>query len=101
LLATWSNNIHLASAYAKNATALKARFNEALWDAEQGMYMDNTNSTLAPSDGNSLALLFNITNSQERANNVSQGLKMFWNDIGSVAPELPDNIAPFVGSLEV
>lgn len=101
LLATWRNDSSLASAYTHNATALKTRFNEAFWDAEQGMYVDNTTTTLAAEDGNSLAILFNLTDSQERANNVSQGLTKYWNDIGSVTPELPDMIAPFIGGFEI
>ena len=28
-------------------------------------------------------------------------LEKNWNDIGAIAPELPDNISPFIGSLEV
>jgi hypothetical protein len=65
------------------------------------MYVDNTTTTLAAEDGNSLAVLFNLTDSQEKAKNVSQGLTRFWNDIGSVTPELPDTIAPFISGFEV
>jgi hypothetical protein len=72
-----------------------------LWDPEQGIYVDNTTTTMAAQDGNSLAVLFNVTDSPERAINVSQGLTKYWNDFGSVAPELAGTISPFVGSMEV
>jgi hypothetical protein len=80
---------------------LKTKFNDAFWDVDQGMYVDNTTTTFVAEDGNSLVLLFNLTDSQEKADNVSQGLTKFWNDIGSVAPELPDTISPFIGGFEV
>ena len=48
-----------------------------------------------------MAILFNLTNNPDQASSISEGLTKNWNDIGAVAPELPDNISPFIGSLEV
>ena len=48
-----------------------------------------------------MAILFNITESQDQGDSITKGLTKNWNELGAVAPELPDTIAPFVGSLEV
>ena len=100
-LATHMNASALAQMWSANATALKARFNEAFWLPSAGMYRDNTTTTLCPQDANSMAVLYNLTTSPERANSISEGLTRNWNDLGAVAPELPDTISPFIGSLEV
>ena len=65
------------------------------------MYKDNLTSFLFPQDGNSLAVLFNLTESMEQAAAVSEGLTRYWNEIGSVSPELPDTVAPFIGGFEI
>ena len=65
------------------------------------MYRDNETTTLCPQDANSMAILYNLTTSAEQANSISEGLTKSWNDIGAIAPELPDTISPFIGSLEV
>lgn len=65
------------------------------------MYRDNSTTELCPQDANSMAVLFNLTNSPEQASSVSVGLTSNWNELGAVAPELPDTISPFIGSLEV
>jgi hypothetical protein len=48
-----------------------------------------------------MAILYNLTISAEQANMISEGLTGNWNSLGAVAPELPDTISPFIGSLEV
>jgi neutral trehalase len=90
-----------ASNWSSNAAALKTRFNEVFWFPPAGMYRDNDTTTLCPQDANSMAVLYNLTTSAEQANSVSEGLTRNWNDLGAVAPELPDTISPFIGSLEV
>jgi hypothetical protein len=100
-LASSLNETTLASAYAANATSLKAAFNSAFWVPSLGMYRDNTSTALAPQDANSFALLFNVTDSDEKRSTVSAGLTKNWNEVGAVAPELPDTISPFIGGFEV
>lgn len=95
------NQTSLAQAWISNATSLKAAFNNAFWLPSAGMYRDNQTTTLCPQDANSIAVLYNLTTSAAQANSVSEGLTRNWNDLGAVAPELPDTIAPFIGSLEV
>jgi glycogen debranching enzyme len=100
-LASYINQTTLAAAYAANATRLKAKFNTVFWDASQGMYVDNATTTLAPQDANSFAVLFNVTDTEEKKVSISQGLRKNWNALGAVAPELPDTISPFIGGFEV
>lgn len=100
-MANWLNESTLASGYLANATALKSRFNEVFWLPSAGLYKDNETTTLCPQDANSMAILYNLTTSAEQASSVSAGLTKNWNELGAVAPELPDTISPFIGSLEV
>ncbi|KAI0075162.1 glycoside hydrolase family 78 protein [Panus rudis PR-1116 ss-1] len=95
------NHFDLAETWSANAMQLKTRYNEVLWLPEVGMYRDNDTTTLTPQDGNSLALLYNLTNSSSQASSISGGLTKNWNEIGAIAPELPDTIAPFIGSFEI
>lgn len=95
------NQTELALNWSSSAAALKTTFNEVFWLPEAGMYRDNDTTTLCPQDANSMAVLYNLTTSAEQANSVSEGLTKNWNDLGAIAPELPDTISPFIGSLEV
>ncbi|EKM52842.1 glycoside hydrolase family 78 protein [Phanerochaete carnosa HHB-10118-sp] len=100
-LANTLNDSALAANWSSSAAALKTRFNEAFWLPSAGMYSDNETTTLCPQDANSMSVLYNLTTSAEQANSVSEGLTKYWNDLGAIAPELPDNISPFIGSLEL
>ena len=100
-LANCLGNSELSAAWSANASALKMTFNDAFWSDSEGMYKDNLTSSLFPQDANSLAVLFNLTESAEHASRISEGLARYWSEFGSVAPELPDTIAPFIGGFEV
>lgn len=65
------------------------------------MYRDAPDSTLYAQDTNSEAILFQLVDSPDKSARISEALTTRWNDFGAVAPELPDTICPFVGSLEV
>ncbi len=65
------------------------------------MFRDNENTSLHPQDGNSLAVLYNVTANASQNAAVSEGLTSFWTPIGPVSPELSDTIIPFVGGFEV
>ena len=95
------NNSELSTAWATNATKLKERYNDVFWLPSAGMYRDNDTTTLCPQDANSMAVLYNLTTSAQQADSVSKGLTKNWNDLGPVAPELPDTISPFISGLEV
>jgi Bacterial alpha-L-rhamnosidase C-terminal domain len=53
-----------------------------------------------PQDANSMALLFGVAD-DDRVASISQRLTDNWVDIGAVAPELPENISPFISSYEI
>lgn len=100
-LATALNETSLATSWDRNATALKQRYNEVLWDDNAGLYRDNETTTLHPQDANSFALLYNLTLNSSQVQRISEGLTKNWNDLGPVAPELPDTISPFITGFEV
>lgn len=92
----------LSSAYTANATRLKARFNDAFWMEDVGMFKDNlTDINLYPQDANSLAVVFNLTLNDTQNSRISEGLEGNWGEFGAVAPELPDTVSPFIGGFEV
>ncbi|KIY48060.1 glycoside hydrolase family 78 protein [Fistulina hepatica ATCC 64428] len=100
-LASWLNLTEDAVAYNVNASALKRRFNMEFWLEDRGMYRDNSSTTLCPQDANSFAVLYNLTMDDVQATSVSAGLEENWVELGAVAPELPDNISPFIGGFEL
>ncbi|KAI5926938.1 Six-hairpin glycosidase-like protein [Camillea tinctor] len=100
-MASLSNNLSQAEVWRDAAEKLKTQFNVLLWDENKGLYKDNSSSTLYPQDGNSLALLYNLTTTANQAVTVSKGLEENWNSIGPVSPELPDNISPFISGVEL
>lgn len=60
----------------------------------------DTDSSIHPEDGNSLALLFGGADSS-KFQSISTQLTNNWNDIGAVCPELPNNIVGYTQSFEI
>ncbi|KAJ7242348.1 glycoside hydrolase family 78 protein [Mycena haematopus] len=101
-LATQIGDTALASAYLANSTLIKAAYNTLLWDSSAGLFRDNDAlDSIHPQDGNSIAVLFNLTTSPAQNTAISQGLTQFWTPIGPLSPELEDTIIPFIGGFEV
>ncbi|XP_006455643.1 hypothetical protein AGABI2DRAFT_210102 [Agaricus bisporus var. bisporus H97] len=100
-LAAQLDEIQQANRWSSKAISLKQRFNDAFWDEDAGQYKDNLTTTLHPQDANSLAVVFNLTDSQEKNRRISEGLQTNWNDLGPVPPELPDTISPFISGFEL
>ena len=100
-MASLAKDATQAATWRTAAGKLKASFNSLLWDSSANLYKDNTTTTLHSQDGNSLAILFNLTNSQTRAVSVSKALQDLWNKIGPVSPELPNTISPFISGVEL
>uniref|UniRef100_D8Q5F2 Glycoside hydrolase family 78 protein n=1 Tax=Schizophyllum commune (strain H4-8 / FGSC 9210) TaxID=578458 RepID=D8Q5F2_SCHCM len=100
-IATALGESETARQWLADGESLKDTINAVLWDNDKGLYIDNTTTTLHPQDGNSLAVWFNVTASDEQKARISVGLEENWVDVGAVAPELPDNVAPFVGGMEL
>ncbi|KAI9738250.1 MAG: hypothetical protein M1834_008748 [Cirrosporium novae-zelandiae] len=101
VMAGWMDDQSLGANWTLQAVSLKTAINARCWDGSYGAFKDNdTNTTLHPQDANSLAVLFNVTSSS-RAESISEKLTKNWTPIGPVAPELPENISPFISSFEL
>ncbi|KAK7032676.1 glycoside hydrolase family 78 protein [Favolaschia claudopus] len=101
-LATQLGDQSLAGAYLVNSTLIKRAYNNLLWDSDAGMFRDNDMAnSIHPQDGNSLAVLFDLTTSATQNKAISKGLTKFWTPIGPLSPELNDTIIAFVGGFEV
>lgn len=101
-LATWVGNSSAASTYASRAATLAPNIMTHLYDATYGAFVDNTTTTLHPQDANSMALLFGVvSNTSSTAQSISERLTDNWTPIGANAPELPNNISPFISSFEI
>ncbi|KAG0645465.1 hypothetical protein D0Z07_8685 [Hyphodiscus hymeniophilus] len=102
-LATWIGNQGLASEWTSLAARLKSAVNSPSlnWDPTVGAFKNNdTDATIHPEDGNSMALVFNVANTSY-IQSISQELTKNWGPIGAVAPELPGNVVGFTQSFEV
>lgn len=100
-LAASFEKVDLAAKWAAAAARIKTAYNAYLWDSDASLYTDNTTTSLHPQDGNTLALLFNLTNDANQSAALSAALTANWNKIGPVTPELPDVISPFISGVEV
>ncbi|KAL2014785.1 hypothetical protein VTN00DRAFT_2310 [Thermoascus crustaceus] len=105
-LATWAGDTTgLTTTWTSRAEDLKKAINAECFDPAYGAFKDNATSTsLHPQDANSLALLFGVVDATEhgdRASSISDRLTKNWTPIGAVAPELPENICPFISSFEI
>ncbi|KAL6239641.1 hypothetical protein BDW75DRAFT_227009 [Aspergillus navahoensis] len=101
--------------YTTQAHSLRAAIITHLYDPSVGAFRDSPNSTLFPQDANSMALAFSIfsfppshananansSNNQAEASRISAYLESNWTPIGPAVPELPNNISPFISSIEL
>ncbi|KAF8235991.1 hypothetical protein L208DRAFT_686452 [Tricholoma matsutake] len=65
------NEVDLAVTYAAKVTPLKKAFNVILWDKTAGMFRNNDTFR---QDGNSLAVLFNLTKTEAQIQAITKGL---------------------------
>lgn len=103
-LATWKNDTNgLSTTWLKRASALQIAINKYCFDVSYGAFKDNaTDTKLHPQDANSMAVLFGVVDSNSTvAQSISSRLTGNWSPIGAVAPELPENISPFISSFEI
>jgi hypothetical protein len=102
-LAIWQALPSLSETYKTRAANLSESIHTHLWDEDHGSYRDNnTLTSLHPQDANSMALLFNLeASNSSRTSRISTSLTKNWTPIGAEAPELPNNISPFISSFEV
>ncbi|KAM3079487.1 hypothetical protein ACMFMG_005911 [Clarireedia jacksonii] len=103
-LASWAGDTtNLTATWTSRAAALKTAVNTYCFDSSYGAFKDNaTATTLHPQDANSMAILFGVIESNSsKAQSISTNLLKNWTPIGAVAPELPENISPFISSFEI
>jgi hypothetical protein len=60
------------------------------------MYIDNETTTLTPQDGNSWAVVSNLTANSSQAESISSKLSERWTPYGAPALEAADAISPFI-----
>lgn len=100
-LANALNDTGPISNWTATATKIKTAANTLLWSPEAGMYRDNETTTLTPQDGNSWAVLANLTLNDTQTQSISQHLADRWTPYGAPAPEAADAISPFISGFEL
>ncbi|KAF2641129.1 Six-hairpin glycosidase [Massarina eburnea CBS 473.64] len=103
-LAVWLNDtVGLSDQWLKRALPLQTAITKYCFDESYGAFKDNATATeLHPQDANSMAILFGLINATSpTASSISSRLTENWSPIGAVAPELPENISPFISSFEI
>lgn len=101
VLAEALDDSSVVGSYTNYSTNIKAAANDLLWDESQGLFRDNETTVLCPQDGNSWAVLSNLTSSTERAMTISSNLASRWGPYGAPAPEAGQTVSPFVGGFEL
>jgi hypothetical protein len=102
-LSLWAGDTtSLNSTWKSQASSLRTAINQYCFDTLYGSFKDNaTATTLYPQDANSMSILFGVVSNSTRAESISANLLANWTPIGAVAPELPENISPFISSFEI
>ncbi|KAH8588401.1 glycoside hydrolase family 78 protein [Bisporella sp. PMI_857] len=100
-LAISMNDQQLSTSLTTVAEKLQRAAYSKLWDPTIGSFRDNDKAdSIHPQDANAMALFFSVANASN-ADSVSQYLTTNWISIGSLAPELPNNLCGFGQSFEV
>lgn len=91
----------VVSSWQSTAETIKSAANARLWNETAGMYIDNETTTLMPQDGNSWAVVSNLTLNSSQAESISSNLAQRWTPYGAPAPEAADAISPFISGFEL
>ncbi|KAI9731478.1 MAG: hypothetical protein M1834_004598 [Cirrosporium novae-zelandiae] len=89
------------SNWTTTAASIKSAANSLLYSETLGLYTDNETTTLCPQDGNSWAVLANLTLSDAQASNISTALAARWGQYGAPAPEADETVSPFISGFEL
>ncbi|KAF2633038.1 glycoside hydrolase family 78 protein [Macroventuria anomochaeta] len=100
-LAAALNDTLSTSNWTTIAERIKTSANELLWNNEAGMYIDNETTTLMPQDGNSWAVVANLTVNSTQVQRISSALADRWTPYGAPALEAADAISPFISGFEL
>lgn len=100
-LAEALNDTESVPTWQSTANGIKSAANKLLWREDIGMYVDNETTTLAPQDGNSWAVVSNLTLNASQVESISAHLSGRWTPYGAPAPEAADAISPFISGFEL
>ncbi|KAF2738067.1 Six-hairpin glycosidase [Polyplosphaeria fusca] len=100
-LAEALNDTASIASWQATADAIKENANLLLWNQTAGMYVDNETTTLMPQDGNSWAVVSNLTLNSSQAESISTNLVKRWTPYGAPALEAADAISPFISGFEI
>lgn len=100
-LATLLNDTAQISTWAAQAATIKTTANALLWNETAGLYRDNETTTLLPQDGNTWAIISNLTDSPDKISLISSALEERWGPYGAPAPEADIAVSPFISSFEL
>jgi len=100
-LATAMNDNSVISDYESNRTTIKAAINNLLWNEADGLYNDNTTTTLHPQDGNVWAIMAGVPENNTQIERILSGLKDRWTPFGPPAVEAGPTVSPFISSFEL
>jgi hypothetical protein len=100
-LATALNDTAPIANWTATAARVQRAANELLWDEEVGMFKDNETTTLTPQDGNSWAVVANLTLNSSQIEQISSNLGGRWTPYGAPALEAADAISPFISGFEL
>ncbi|KAF2713538.1 glycoside hydrolase family 78 protein [Pleomassaria siparia CBS 279.74] len=101
MLAGALNDTEVIPLWQTMAEAVKTSANQLLWNETAGMYTDNETTTLMPQDGNSWAVVSNLTLNSSQAESISANLVNRWTPYGAPALEAADAISPFISGFEL
>ncbi|OCL13068.1 glycoside hydrolase family 78 protein, partial [Glonium stellatum] len=100
-LATALNDTSIISSWQSVAAGIKASANRLLWNSTTNMYHDNETTTLMPQDGNSWAVVANLTENSTQIESISVNLAKRWTPYGAPAVEADNAISPFISGFEL
>lgn len=101
MLASALNDTAVVSSWHDTAETIKSAANARLWNETAGMYIDNETTTLMPQDGNSWAVVSNLTLNNSQVASISANLQGRWTPYGAPALEAADAISPFISGFEL
>lgn len=87
----------------EKAEALRQAIMKEFWDSEAGAFRESLAAAdLHPQDANSFALAYGIVEpGSEEATAITDYLASLWTPLGPASPELPNNVSPFISSVEL
>ncbi|KAL2355302.1 bacterial alpha-L-rhamnosidase domain-containing protein [Cryomyces antarcticus] len=100
-LASVVNDTSVISAWTACASRIKSAANSLLWNETAGLFHDNETTTLMPQDGNSWAVVSNITANSSQNTAISANLANRWTPFGAPAVEADNAVSPFISGFEL